>query len=67
MIQASQQLETYLDIFSKFEKTATGRELPWLRTLRQNAFRRFCEVGFPTLRDEDWRFTLATSVRASLR
>ena len=31
--------------------------LSWLRKLRQDAFARFSETGFPTTRDEDWRFT----------
>jgi Fe-S cluster assembly protein SufD len=62
VISASQQLETYLENFSHFEKVAVGRELPWLRALRQNGFRRFYEVGFPTLRDEDWRFTNVSAI-----
>ena len=32
--------------------------------LRQNAFARFCEVGFPTTHDEDWRFTNVAADRA---
>ena len=52
-----QQLENYLDIYPDFEKSAAGNALPWLKNLRQSAFARFCEVGFPTIRAEDWRFT----------
>jgi len=29
----------------------------WLRERREQASRRFAEVGFPTTRQEDWRFT----------
>src|SRR5579862_9481280 len=29
----------------------------WLRPIRQVAARRFAELGFPTRRDEEWRFT----------
>jgi Fe-S cluster assembly protein SufD len=29
----------------------------WLRPIRQAAARRFAELGFPTRRDEEWRFT----------
>jgi Fe-S cluster assembly protein SufD len=47
----------YLDCFTEFERRAAGGELPWLRQLRREAFARFCEVGFPTTHDEDWRFT----------
>jgi len=62
VITATQQLENYLESFSEFEKFATGRDLPWLRRLRQDAFARFCEVGFPTTHDEDWRFTNVSAI-----
>ncbi len=62
MITATQQLESYLESFSEFEKLATGHALPWLRKLRQDAFARFCEVGFPTTHDEDWRFTNVSAI-----
>uniref|UniRef100_Q01P20 Iron-regulated ABC transporter permease protein SufD n=1 Tax=Solibacter usitatus (strain Ellin6076) TaxID=234267 RepID=Q01P20_SOLUE len=29
----------------------------WLQPLRDNAFRRFAELGFPTIHNEEWRFT----------
>ena len=29
----------------------------WLQPLRESAFRRFAELGFPTTHDEEWRFT----------
>jgi Fe-S cluster assembly protein SufD len=51
------QLDTYLDSFTAFQKTAAGRDLDWLKKLREEAFARFAEVGFPTTHDEDWRFT----------
>jgi Fe-S cluster assembly protein SufD len=30
---------------------------PWIQKLREDAFERFAQVGFPTTRDEEWRFT----------
>jgi Fe-S cluster assembly protein SufD len=57
VIAATEQLGTYLESFTDFQKRAAGRELPWLQKLRESAFARFCEVGFPTTHDEDWRFT----------
>jgi Fe-S cluster assembly protein SufD len=62
VIMATQQLESYLESFSEFEKLAAGHALPWLRRLRQDAFARFCEVGFPTTHDEDWRFTNVSAI-----
>ena len=62
MTTAIQNVENYLGSFTDFEKTASGRELPWLRTLRAEAFARFCETGFPTTHDEDWRFTNVSTI-----
>jgi len=51
------ELQSYLENFTRFEKSAPGREHGWLRKLRAEGFARFCELGFPTMHDEDWRFT----------
>jgi Fe-S cluster assembly protein SufD len=55
-------VESYLDSFTQFEKRAAGGNLPWLQKLRRDAFARFCETGFPTTHDEDWRFTNVAAV-----
>ena len=55
-------IESWLENFTEFEKKAAGRTLPWLHRLREDAFARFCEVGFPTTRDEDWRFTNVSAI-----
>jgi Fe-S cluster assembly protein SufD len=62
VITATQQLESYLESFSEFEKLAAGHALPWLRKLRRDAFAHVCEVGFPTTHDEDWRFTNVSAI-----
>jgi len=51
------ELQSYLESFARFEKTAVGHQHGWLRKLRQEGFARFSELGFPTTHDEDWRFT----------
>ena len=56
-VTATEQVQSWLDNFTEFEKTAPGAKLAWLKRLREDAFARFCEAGFPTSRDEDWRFT----------
>ena len=58
----TQRLDTYLESFDAFQKGAAGHNPPWLRSLRENAFARFCQVGFPTTRDEDWRFTNLSAI-----
>jgi Fe-S cluster assembly protein SufD len=59
---AIQNIESYLETFTEFEKRAAGTNLAWLRKLREDAFARFCQVGFPTTRDEDWRFTNVSAI-----
>ena len=45
-----------------FEKHVAGRDPEWMQSLRRKAFARFCEVGFPTTHDEDWRFTNVSEI-----
>ena len=62
MIAETLQLANYLPAFRSFSNHATGRKLPWLQKLREDAFARFCEAGFPTTRMEDWRFTNVSAI-----
>jgi Fe-S cluster assembly protein SufD len=57
-----EQLESWLENYTSFAKSAPGRNLPWLRKLREDAFARFCETGFPGTKDEDWRFTNVSAI-----
>lgn len=62
MITATENLEKYLESFTAFAKRSSGHGLPWLRKLREDAFARFCETGFPSTHDEDWRFTSVSAI-----
>ncbi|HTZ99839.1 MAG TPA: Fe-S cluster assembly protein SufD [Candidatus Aquilonibacter sp.] len=62
MATATQALQHYLEGFTGLEKSAPSRQLPWLRKLREDGFARFAEKGFPTIRDEDWRFTNLSAI-----
>ena len=62
MTTATKTPAQYLEHFTEFEKRAAGSELPWLRQLRHEAFARFCEIGFPSTHDEDWRFTNVAAI-----
>ncbi|MFP5227659.1 MAG: Fe-S cluster assembly protein SufD [Acidobacteriota bacterium] len=59
-------IDSWLENFTEFEKKAPGRSLRWLHRLREDAFARFCEVGFPTTKDEDWRFTNVSGIAKTL-
>jgi Fe-S cluster assembly protein SufD len=62
VVVETQQFENYLAVFSDFASRAPGRNLPWLQKTRENAFARFCEMGLPTTRMEDWRFTNLSAI-----
>jgi len=62
VITAAPNIGTYLASFTEFVKTAAGSDIAWLRKLREDAFDRFSEVGFPTTHDEDWRFTNLSAI-----
>jgi Fe-S cluster assembly protein SufD len=49
--------DLYGEQFAHLESRHAGVGLPWLQRTRAVAFERFAELGFPTLRDEDWKYT----------
>ena len=57
-----EQLDSWLENFTESAKGASGQNLARLKRLREDAFARFCEVGFPTTHDEDWRFTNVSGI-----
>jgi Fe-S cluster assembly protein SufD len=59
---ATQAIRHYEESFGGLEKSAASHEPSWLRKLRQTGFARFGETGFPTARDEDWRFTNPSAI-----
>ena len=52
----------YLKAFEQ-AKTAAHSEPSWLRGLREEAMTSFVERGFPTLKDEAWRYTDVSAIR----
>src|SRR3954466_3051353 len=47
----------FLQDFAAQSSTATVETPEWLDALRRTAMERFAATGFPTTRDEEWRFT----------
>ena len=58
---ATERLRNYLEAFHTLG-AEQARRPEWLRGLRERGFARFCEVGFPTTRQEDWRFTNVNAI-----
>jgi Fe-S cluster assembly protein SufD len=57
MPEVMDEKDVYLATFARFVKDLGKTGPAWLRKLRGTAIDRFAELGFPTLRDEEWRFT----------
>jgi Fe-S cluster assembly protein SufD len=55
LIATTEKLQLWIEQFERFHRESGTPG--WLRRLQQEAFARFCELGFPTFKDEDWRFT----------
>ena len=49
--------EAYLQEFEALSGTATVGAPEWLEPIRRAAMERFARTGFPSSRDEEWRFT----------
>jgi Fe-S cluster assembly protein SufD len=57
MIETMSEKDIYLEDHARFEKEQGAGDPAWLRRTREAAIERFAELGFPTARNEDWRFT----------
>jgi len=49
--------EHYVSEFSKLQKEQAAGQPGWLGRVRKAALDRFVELGFPTLEDEEWKYT----------
>ncbi len=49
--------EYYLDVFREQSARLAGANLPWLKNSRERAIGQFAELGFPTKKHENWKYT----------
>lgn len=57
MRSADQNKNWYVSRFESFEKSLNGEASSKIHTVRKAAIARFAELGFPTTRDEEWKYT----------
>jgi Fe-S cluster assembly protein SufD len=57
MIDVTDEKDLYLTSFEQFEKDQATKSPAWVHTVRKSAMEQFTRLGFPTTRDEEWRFT----------
>ena len=64
MTQAPSKNNTYLSDFQEVEKHLKVGDPVWLREIRQFAYSRFAELGFPTARrgNEKWKYTSVAAI-----
>ena len=56
-MQSSKEIEKYLSDFQAFESNGASHDPSWLKSFRLSGIEKFSELGFPTIKQEDWRFT----------
>src|SRR5712692_11457663 len=57
LVQSSPQTDAYLADCDRLVTVRSATEPSWLRNLRRKGIEHFADAGFPTTRDEDWKFT----------
>ena len=60
MIDVAQAEHIYRTHFAQFEKELVNNGQSWSHRLRKAAISRFLELGFPTTREEEWKYTNLT-------
>lgn len=57
VIELAAQKNSFREAFQVLQERQTFDSPPWLGRLRENALEQFEEVGFPTTKDEEWKYT----------
>ena len=57
MTQLQEQQDSYLTHFERFERGESSGSASWLMPIRKAALARFSELGFPTTKNEEWKYT----------
>lgn len=57
MTSGSAAVDHYRREWSEAQASLPGAGVGWVDRVRREALDRFCERGFPTPRDEDWKYT----------
>ncbi len=59
---ASNGIDRYLRSYADRRATLPGRSLPWIQGLREEALANFRDRGFPTTREEEWKYTRVAAI-----
>lgn len=61
---ATESIRRFTESFTTFEQKLNGSSDPYISSLRRDAIDRFRALGFPTQKDEDWKFTDLAPIQA---
>ncbi len=56
----------YIAEYKNTADSLPGQPLAWLQKLRAEAFESFSDTGFPSLREEEWRYTNVSAIEKKL-
>jgi Fe-S cluster assembly protein SufD len=57
MTDVAERIDRYIADFKMFAGNGAAGAPAWLKEIREVAIARFAELGFPTMKQEEWRFT----------
>jgi Fe-S cluster assembly protein SufD len=55
-------VDRFIAAFAERQSRLPGASVLWMRRLRSEAIERFAELGLPTTRDEDWKYTSVAGI-----
>ncbi len=64
-VEMKEAAAPYVRAFERWSANGATADPPWLRERRLEAITRFAEAGFPTTRQEEWRFTDVKAIARS--
>ncbi len=56
----------YAAEYQNISATLPGQSLSWLQSIRADAAKRFSDTGFPSVREEEWRYTNVSAIEKKL-
>jgi Fe-S cluster assembly protein SufD len=65
MIATREQNEAFLSLFQRQESRLSTASPSWVGPIRKAAIHRFAELGFPTTKDEEWKYTNVSPIAST--
>lgn len=60
------KISQYPDVYAKIADSLPGQSTQWLKALREQAAQQFSDQGFPSLREEEWRYTNVSAIEKKI-